>query len=156
MLGVQDGGADAGGITVMNRFTKFFCNLMVLGVPLGLTIPAVAGPTTPCANLWGGYNLTTVGKGQSPSNNPKVSMSITGNIVDPASLKPNAHRIPVCSGTLVTVSIVDISGGLPTVTVGGSLSCNSAGCTGVVNVTEKFKVVSSDGKDTDRMTLLPK
>ena len=82
-------------------------------------------------------------------------MCITGNIVDPSRLRITAHRIPVCQGQPVTVVVADTTG-TPTVTAGGSLSCNSAGCTGVVNVTEKFKVVSSDGKDTDRMTLLPK
>ena len=145
----------------MNRFTKFFCNLMVLGVALGLTMPAVAGPTTPtpeptCADRWVGHKFTTVGKGQSSTNNPKIAMSITGNIVDPASLKPNAHRITVCAGTEVTVSIVDISGDSPTITAGGSLTCKGLLCTVTPVVTEKFKVVSSDGKDTDRMTLLPK
>jgi hypothetical protein len=82
-------------------------------------------------------------------------MCITGNIVDPGRLGPTAHRIPVCAGTDVNVVVADVTG-TPTVSAGGSLSCNSAGCTGVVNVTEKFKVVSFDGKDTDRMTLLPK
>ena len=145
----------------MNRFTKFLCNLMVLGVALGLTMPAVAGPTTPtpeptCADRWVGHKFTTVGKGQSSTNNPKIAMSITGNIVDPASLKPNAHRITVCAGTEVTVSIVDISGDSPTITAGGSLTCKGLLCTVTPVVAEKFTVVSSDGKDTDRMTLLPK
>jgi hypothetical protein len=39
---------------------------------------------------------------------------------------------------------------------GGNLSCDSAGCSGMVNATEKYTSVSSDGKDTDRMTLLAK
>jgi hypothetical protein len=38
----------------------------------------------------------------------------------------------------------------------GNISCTAAGCTvGAVNVTEKYKSVSADGKDSDRMTLLP-
>jgi hypothetical protein len=42
----------------------------------------------------------------------------------------------------------------PTNTGGGNLSCNSTVCIGIVNATEKYTSVSSDGKDTDRMTLL--
>ena len=99
-------------------------------------------------------HIVTIGKGQSPSNNPKVVHTITGNIVDPGSLGDTAHRIPVCAGTEVTAVVTD-STGTPTNTAGGSLTCDSAGCSGVVNVTEKYKSVSSDGKDTDRMTLLP-
>jgi hypothetical protein len=99
--------------------------------------------------------IVTIGKGQSPTNNPKVSHAITGNIVDPDSLGNTAHRIPVCEGTEVNIAVTDETG-TPTNTADGSLSCNSAGCSGVVDVTEKYKSVSSDGKDTDRMTLLPK
>ncbi len=82
-------------------------------------------------------------------------MCIRGYIVDPSRLEITAHLIPVCRGELVTIEVTDITG-TPTVTAGGSLSCNSTGCTGVVNVTERFTVVSFDGKDTDRMVLLPK
>ena len=192
-----------GEMTVTNRFAKFLCNLMVMGVSLGLAIPALAGtvptptatpstfPPTPtptatptllpphptptftptmlptatatptptaaptCADVWGVTRIVTIGKGQSPTNNPKVSHAITGNIVDPGSLKETAHRIPVCEGTEVNIAVTDDTG-TPTNTSDGALSCNSAGCSGVVNVTEKYKSVSSDGKDTDRMTLLPK
>jgi hypothetical protein len=83
-------------------------------------------------------------------------MVIAGNIVDPSSLKETAHRIPVCSGTEVTVTVTDGSGNTPVITAGGSLTCKGQICTVTPVVTEKFKVVSSDGKDTDRMTLLPK
>ncbi len=161
----------------MNRFTKFLCNLMVLGVSLGLAIPAVAGPTTPtptatptasptttptpeptCTDRWGRSKFTTVGKGQSPINNRKITMSIVGNIVDPDNkLGSTAHRISVCAGTEVTVAVFDSSeGGTTTITAGGSLTCKGLICTVTPVVTEKFKVVSSDGKDTDRMVLLPK
>jgi hypothetical protein len=116
------------------------------------TPTATAEPT--CSDLWLSSMICTIGKGQSPSNNPKVSMCITGNIVDPGSLGDTAHRIPVCAGTEASVVVTDLTG-TPAVSAGGSLSCNSAGCTGVVNVTEKFIVNSADGKDTDRRTLLP-
>ena len=104
--------------------------------------------------MWPVVMITSIGKGQSPSNNPKVVHMITGNIVDPGSLKDTAHRIPVCAGTVVNAVVTDLTG-TPTNSAGGSLTCDSAGCSGVVNVTEKYKSVSSDGKDTDRMTLLP-
>ena len=180
----------------MNRFTKFFCNLMMLGVALALTTPALAGPTapptptatampsghptstatptatptplpgtatpiasppavSPCTDRWVKSKICTQGKGQSPSNNPKVSMCIRGYIVNPGRLGITAHLIPVCRGESVTVEVTDITG-TPTVTAAGSLLCNSTGCTGVVNVIERLKVVSSDGKDTDSMILLPK
>ena len=122
------------------------------------TATPTATPTPPseppCAYIWETSIICTMGKGQSPSNNPKVSMCITGNIVDPGSLGDTAHRIPVCAGTEVRVVVTDLTG-TPAVSAGGSLSCNSAGCTGVVYATEKFIVNSADGKDTDRMTLLP-
>ena len=198
-----------------NRFAKFLCNLMVMGVSLGLAVPALAGsvptptatptpfpptptptftptapPATPtatatptllpphptptftptmlptatatptptaaptCADMWDVTRIVTIGKGQSPTNNPKVSHAITGNIVDPDSLGDTAHRIPVCEGTEVNILVSDETG-TPTNSADGSLTCDSAGCSGVVNVTEKYKSVSSDGKDTDRMTLLP-
>jgi hypothetical protein len=98
--------------------------------------------------------IETIGKGQSPSNNPKVSHSITGNIIDPGSLGDTAHRIPVCAGSQVSIEVTD-STGTPTNTARGNLTCNSSGCFGMVNVTEKYKSVSSDGKDKDQITLLP-
>jgi hypothetical protein len=97
--------------------------------------------------------IVTIGKGQSPTNNLKLTHSIFGNIVDPGSLRETAHRIPVCAGSEVSVVVTD-STGTPINTSGGSLSCDSAGCSGVVSATEKYKSVSSDGKDTDRMTFL--
>jgi len=98
--------------------------------------------------------LVTIGKGQSPTNNLKLSHMIRGNIVDPGSLGGKAHRIPVCAGTMVTITITDQTG-TPTNTALGSLSCNSAGCSGVVSDTEVYVSESADGKDKDRMTLLP-
>ena len=87
-------------------------------------------------------------------------MSIVGHIVDPDNkLAPTAHRITVCAGTEVTVTVFDSSdseGGTTTITAGGSLRCEGLICMVTPVVAEKFTVVSSDGKDTDRMTLLPK
>jgi hypothetical protein len=99
----------------------------------------------------------TIGKGQSPSNNPKVLNAITGNIVDPASLGEKASRIPVCEGTQVTVEVSDTTG-TPTVTANsGGIICVGSTCTVMtIMAKEKYIARSSDGKDTDRMTLLPK
>jgi hypothetical protein len=98
----------------------------------------------------------TLGKGQSPSNNPKVVNFITGNIVDPGSLGDTAHRIPVCSGTRVDVTVTDTTG-TPTVTENsGGISCTGSMCVvETISATEKYIARSADGKDTDRMTLLP-
>ena len=133
---------------------------LIAGLAFGLMIliGAASHAVTPeptCSDLWSPLNFVTYGKGQSANNNQKVTHSIFGNIVDPGSLGSTAHRIPVCAGTPVTIMVSDRTG-IPTNTAGGSLSCDSAGCSGVVDDTEKYKSVSSDGKDTDRMTLLPK
>ncbi len=74
--------------------------------------------------------------------------------MNPDSLGATAHRIPVCRGTPFNAVVTDTTG-TPTNTSDGNLSCNSAGCSGVVNAVEKYKSVSQDGKDTDRMALLP-
>jgi len=85
--------------------------------------------------------------------------TITGNIVDPGGLCPatgtcTAHRIPVCAATGVTVAI---TGSTDNANIGkGTISCNAAGCSiAAIEVTEKYQSVSADGKDSDRMTLLP-
>ncbi len=117
------------------------------------TPTATAEPT--CTDRWPPAMICTIGKGQSPSNNAKVSMCITGNIVEPDQLGETAHRIPVCAGSEVYVVVTDATG-TPSVSAGGGLSCNSSGCSGVVVESEKFTAISADGKDTDRMTLLPK
>ncbi len=119
-------------------------------------MPTATPPTsTPaCADLWPVTAIVTIGKGQSPSNNPKVSHTITGNIIDPDSLGATAHRIPVCAGSFVDAVVTDTSGGA-TNTARGSLTCATVGCSGIVDVTEKYKSVSADGSDTDRMTFVP-
>ena len=100
--------------------------------------------------------VNTIGKGQSSSNNLKVLHAITGNIVDPTSLGPTANRIPLCAGTEVSIVVSDTTG-VPVTTAGGSLSGNgSTLLSGFVNATEKYRSVSADGTDVDRMTLLPR
>ena len=109
------------------------------------------------------YTIYTIGKGQSATNNVKVVHQITGNIIDPVGLcglangSCTANRIPVCAGTEVNIAVTD-STGTPTNTNDGKgvISCDASGCfVGAVNVTEKYKSVSFDGKDTDRISLLP-
>jgi hypothetical protein len=98
----------------------------------------------------------TLGKGQSSSNNSKVVNFITGNVIDPGSLGETAHRIPVCAGSRVDIAVSD-STGTPTLTANSSgISCIESACV-VEAIAEKQKYIarSSDGKDTDRITLLP-
>jgi hypothetical protein len=97
-----------------------------------------------------------MGKGQSPSNNPKVLSFITGTIVDPDSLNDRTHQIPVCSGTQVEVVVTDMTG-VPTVTANSEgISCSGSTCSvAEISAKQKYIARSSDGKDTDRITLLP-
>jgi hypothetical protein len=102
--------------------------------------------------------LTTIlthGKGQSPTNNAKLSHMITGHIIDPDSLSSTAHRIEICDGTIVISRVIDETGA-PTNTAGGSLTCFSAGCSGIVTTKEKYRSVSEDGQDRDEITLIPR
>jgi len=141
----------------------------VAGVPTPTSTPTATptlAPTptpTACEQEWPARTIYTIGKGQSAANNAKLLHQITGNIIDPGGLCPssgpcNASRIPVCAGTGVTVAVTDSTGAPTSTNIGkGDISCVGAVCSvGAVNVTEKYKSVSADGKDTDRMTLLPK
>jgi hypothetical protein len=103
--------------------------------------------------------VITIGGGQSASNNVKVMHLISGNIVDPNSLGEKASKVTVCPGTSVSVVVIegDPPGGTPTNTPNSpGIFCDSRGCN-APNVTAKVKYISrsSDGKDTDRMTILP-
>ncbi len=126
--------------------------------PTATPTPA-ASPPPRCEDLWPVDSLVTIAKGQSQANNLKVSHLITGNIVDPDALCPasgpcTAHRIPVCAGTEVRTAI---TGSIDNRNVGkGTLSCDPAGCqVGAIEVTEKYRSISHDGRDADRITLLP-
>ncbi|UCE84825.1 MAG: hypothetical protein JSU66_10735 [Deltaproteobacteria bacterium] len=144
--------------------TRIALSLVGFGAGLGLASAALAGPppATGCAADWPSTSITTIAKGQSASQNAKISHAITGNIVGgAAAYGDTAHRIKICSGTAVDIAITCSSAGCPTTgptitkEVGGSF-CNSAGCT-VPSLDGKFKyvVTSEDGKDTDAVTLLP-
>ncbi len=128
------------------------------------TAPPTATPSAPpteCDAIWGVTSITTIGKSNSPTNTAKVSHLITGNIIDPDSLCPangtcTAQRIPVCTETEV---IIDITGSTDNTNIGkGNILCpeGSSRCTvGSMIFTEKYLSVSPDGKDSDRITLLP-
>jgi hypothetical protein len=120
------------------------------------TFTPTASPTGAplCRDFWPVAKVCTIGKGQSASNNAKLGHCITGNVVNPGSLGATAHRIPVCRGTRVSAVVTDTTG-TPANTSDGSLTCDASGCEGVVNTVEKYKSVSQDGKDTDRMALIP-
>jgi hypothetical protein len=108
-----------------------------------------------CAATWPEITIVTVAKGQSPTNNAKVSHEITGHIIDPGSFGETAHRIDVCAGTGVTSTITDASG-RPKNSAAGGLTCTSGVCSGVVDVTEKYQSISNDGRDKDSITFIPK
>ncbi len=123
------------------------------------TATPTATPTPGCEDFWPVTSIVTIAKGQSAANNLKVSHRVTGNIVDPAAICPDdgpctAHRIPVCAGTEVHIAV---TGSAENSNIGrGVISCDAAGCfVGAIDVVEKYKSVSADGKDTDRVTLLP-
>ncbi len=123
------------------------------------TAPPTPTPTatpTPsaCVALWPVASVCTIGKGQSPPDNAKLSHCITGNIVDPDAIRADAHRIPVCADTWVDSRVTDATG-TPTNHADGNLWCNASGCSGFVKAVEKYQSVSQDGKDRDRMTLIP-
>jgi hypothetical protein len=118
-----------------------------------------AGPT--CVQLNPVVTINTTAKSNSPVNNTKVIHAITGNIVDAATVKSNAQRIPVCAGTVVNMIVTDVTNP-PTnraqnTANSAGIECFNFGCQ-IFNIQETQKYISrsSDGKDTDRMTILPK
>lgn len=133
--------------------------------PTPTNIPTPVEPTiTPpsaCQVQWPSVTVNTTAKGQNATNNAKVEHAITGHIVEPGTLGPTASRIRVCDGTAVSINVTD-STGTPTL---NSLTPNIA-CTFVagttpdctvasLTVTAKYQALSNDGKDNDRVTLLP-
>jgi hypothetical protein len=124
-------------------------------VTVTVSTPTPTPTPTACSALWPEIEIVTTAKGQSPTNNAKVTHAITGHIIDPDSLSDTAHRIEVCAGTRVTSSITDTSGSA-TNTAGGSLACTPGACSGNINVTEKYRSFSEDGRDKDSITFIPK
>ena len=121
----------------------------------------VLGPPT-CEEQWPEITVETIAKGQSPSNNPKLSHSITGHVVGGVeSVGDTAHRIKFCEGSDVTAYVSDSTGGgtqlisnspgMVCEFSGGSYTC----AVDSLATTEKYKFRSEDGKDTDAVTFLP-
>jgi hypothetical protein len=123
--------------------------------PTSLT-PTPPTPTIPptCAQLNPSVTINTIGKGQSPTVNALIRHEITGNIINPGALSATAHRIPVCAGSTVTAVVVDIVGA-STNTANGSLFCDSGGCSGVVDVKERYTSIATRSGDKDSITFLP-
>jgi hypothetical protein len=121
----------------------------VLVVGLAVASASNAGPP-PC----GDPSFVTIGGGQSPTNNPKVSTTVFGNIL---TARSSATRIAVCAGSTVTTVVSDTTGTAvvtktsPGVVCGAGPACTIAGIT----ATEKYTVRSFDGTDTDTLTFLP-
>jgi hypothetical protein len=156
-------GANAGDIytiAVPSGVPALVGNYGLGGTVTGLTLgPLVAVPTpTPaptCEDLFPVVTVHTMGKGQSPSNNPKVFHWVTGHIQNPGALGDTAHRIPVCPGTSVIVQVAD-QGGLAINTANSAnITCDDVGCfVNNIQATEKYISRSQDGSDTDRMSLI--
>jgi len=127
---------------------------------LTVTVPTpTPGPTpTPslCPTIWPETRIITTAKGQSPTNNAKVTHEIVGHIINPGAVSDSAHRIQVCAGTRVTSFVKDASGTSATNTALGSLRCTPGACWGNINIVEKYRSVSSDGQDRDSITFVPK
>ena len=154
---------------IRSRLGQLLGGLAALMLLVGVAGQAKADACTD-ANPVG--TLVTIGKGQSPNNNPKIAHAITGNIVGLAGLGEKTSRVPVCTGTLVGISITSAvaGGGVKDDGQGGLfdplkplnvLSCSADGgltasCSGTIGATQKYIARSADGKDTDRMTLLAK
>jgi hypothetical protein len=121
----------------------------------------VLGPPT-CEELWPEITVETIAKGQSPSQNPKLSHAVTGHVIGGAeALKDTAHRIKFCEGSSVTSMISDSTGGgTQLISASSGMNCESFGGMFSCSVdslmeTEKYKVRSEDGKDTDSITMIP-
>ena len=109
-------------------------------------------PLEVCIWDWPSTTVNTLAKGQSATNNQKVSHEITGNAVGgDAAYGPTAHRIKLCWGTAISINIT----GAGTTVTG---DCDTTNCTIAAvdfTATQKYQVVSADEKDTDRITLIP-
>jgi hypothetical protein len=82
---------------------------------------------------------------------------ITGHIIHPRSVGINAAQVLVCAGSSVTVVVFDATG-TPTTTIkeGPLVTNGSSSVTGVITAIGKYESVSSDGRDTDKMSIAPK
>ncbi len=135
-------------VSVISKF-------LLLAVATGWAASGAA-QTSSCPDQWPVATVHTIGKGQAPSENPKLSHAITGHIVDPTSVGYTDDRIRVCSGTSVRAVVTDATG-TPTNTASTpGITCTDAGCSAeAITETQEYVSRSSDGGDTDRVTLIP-
>jgi hypothetical protein len=107
--------------------------------------------------------INTTGKSNSPTNNTKVIHAITGNIIDAASVRSDAHRISVCEGSVVSIFVTDATNP-PSLLADNTENSSGIECFPLTSNCQIFNIVnkqrytsrSSDGTDTDKMTILPK
>ena len=112
---------------------------------------------------WPIDGVMTIAKGQKASNNEKVFHHVLGRIIGGAeAYGPKASRITICEGTRVTIDIseTEFPGIGPIVTpLSSGIVCSAdpgGGCEiDTLTSKEKYKAVSADGTDTDRVTLIP-
>lgn len=129
---------------------------LLLGVVASWGTHAWAQQAPACADQWPVAMIHTIGKGQAPAENAKVAHAITGNIVDPGSIRYTADRIPVCAGTSVKITITDATGTPTNSANTPGITCTASGCAAdAIAETQEYISRSADGNDTDRMTLVP-
>jgi len=130
---------------------------LVVGLAVASASSAGPGSTTTTSTTLpacGDPSFVTIGGGQSPANNAKVTTTVFGSILTAQS---SDTRIAVCAGSTVTTVVSDTTGTAivtktsPGVVCGAGPACTIAGIT----ATEKYTVKSADGKDTDTLTFLP-
>ena len=140
----------------MNMKASEYPKFLLAGVAAAWALDAWAAGSPQCTEQWPVATIHTIGKGQAPTENPKVMHAITGNIVDPGSVGYTADRIRVCAGTSVKIAVSDATG-TPTNTAGTpGVSCTASGCrVPEIIETQEYVSRSADGTDTDRITLLP-
>lgn len=137
----------------MDRSTLLLRVSLVLAASFWLTTPVLAAD---CAVDNPVTTVCTSGGQGSPEDNLKVTHCLTGNIINPFDVMHNAPRVSVCVGSSLSVTVSDATGTPKTTIKSGPLETNgSTTVSGVITERSSFESVSSDGKDTDRMTIDP-
>jgi hypothetical protein len=103
--------------------------------------------------------VCTDGGQQSRKVNSKVAHCITGHIIRPRDELANAPQFLVCAGSDFTVRVFDTTPGTPSTTIKeGSIVTNGSTMVSGTNLLSigKYNSVSEDGKDVDKMSIVPK
>ncbi len=79
---------------------------------------------------------------------------ITGNVVEPDSIKFSENKIEVCRGTNVAITVSDTTG-IPSISeLSTGIDCVGSGCTiNDIQSRQRYRVSSSDGKDKDTIQI---